>query len=170
MPFDFQPTLTGALVTLRPLCAGDVGDLFAVASDPRIWEQHPVRHRYKPDVFAEFFRESLASGGAPVILDRRTGRMVGWSRFYAYDAHASEVEIGWTFLARSHWGGNCNGEVKRLMLDHAFRFVRRVVFLISPQNIRSLRAIEKLGALRVGSRPDASGRDSYLYEITSVSH
>ena len=100
--FDFQPTLRGALVELRPLRSDDEGDLFAVASDPLIWEQHPVRDRYKPEVFAAFFRESLASGGALTALDCRDGRIIGSSRFHGYNRDASEVEIGWTFLARSH--------------------------------------------------------------------
>ena len=168
MAFDFQPTLKGLLVELRPLRAEDVHELFAVASDPLIWEQHPARDRYQPDVFNAFFRESLASGGALTAIDRTAGRIIGSSRFHAYDAQASEVEIGWTFLARSHWGGTYNKEMKQLMLQHAFRFVKRVVFLIGPQNIRSQKAIEKLGGVRIGSRPDAAGRDSYVYEVTTV--
>jgi N-acetyltransferase len=168
MPFDFQPTLNGELVVLRPLRADDADGLFAVASDPLIWEQHPARDRYQPEVFGAFFAESIASGGALAALDRKDGRIIGSSRFHSYDEQASEVEIGWTFLARSYWGGKYNGEMKRLMLRHAFRFVNRVVFLIGPQNFRSQKAVEKLGAVRAGSRPNAVGRESYLYEITSV--
>ena len=168
MPFDFQPTLKGALVELRPLHPDDADDLFAVASDPLIWEQHPVRDRYKPEVFDEFFRESLASRSALTALDYKEGGIIGSSRFHGYNAQASEVEIGWTFLARSHWGGKYNRDIKQLMLRHAFRFVERVVFLIGPQNVRSQKAIEKLGGIRVGSRADTAGRDSLLYEITSV--
>jgi RimJ/RimL family protein N-acetyltransferase len=168
MPFDFQPTLRGALVELRPLCREDEDDLFAVASDPLIWEQHPVRDRYKPEVFGALFRESLASGGSLTALDCKDGRIIGSSRFHGYDAHTSEVEIGWTFLARSHWGGQYNREMKQLMVRHALRFVKRVVFLIGPQNVRSQKAIEKLGGARIGSRADAAGRESYVYEVTFV--
>lgn len=168
MPFDFQPTLKGALVELRPLRSHDAKELLAVASDPLIWEQHPVRDRYKPLAFSAFFRELLASQEALTAIDCKDGKIMGLSRFHGYNGQASEVEIGWTFLARSHWGGKYNREMKRLMLQHAFRFVKRVIFLISPQNVRSQKAIEKLGGLRVGSRPDADGRDSYLYEITSL--
>jgi N-acetyltransferase len=168
MPFDFQPTTRGTLVELRPLRPEDADDLFAVASDPLIWEQHPVRDRYKPDVFRTFFRESLASGGALTALDCNNGKIIGSSRFHAYSAQASEVEIGWTFLARSHWGGAYNKEMKQLMVRHALQFVKRIVFLIGPQNLRSQKAIEKLGGVRAGSRPDAAGRDSYVYEMTSV--
>ena len=166
MSFEFQPTMKGTHVAIRPLRADDAGDLFAIASDPLIWEQHPARDRYKPEVFSRFFRESLASGGALAVLDIETGKIIGSSRFHGYSERVNEVEIGWTFLAREYWGGKYNGELKRLMLRHAFRFVDRVVFLIGPQNLRSQKAIEKLGAVRAGSRVDAAGRDSYLYEIT----
>lgn len=71
------------------------------------------------------------------------------------------------FLSRSHWGGRYNGEMKRLMLRHAFRFVSCVVFLVGPQNSRSQRAVERIGGVRVGTRPDTGGRDSYLYQITA---
>lgn len=167
-PFDFQPTLKGALVALRPLRPDDADPLFKVASDPLIWEQHPAWDRYKVDVFGAFFRDALASRGALVALDATDGEIIGSSRFHGYNAEAGEVEIGWTFLARSHWGGNYNKEMKQLMLRHAFRFVKRVLFVIGPQNLRSQKAIEKLGGVRIGSRRDAAGRDAYLYEITSV--
>jgi RimJ/RimL family protein N-acetyltransferase len=102
-----------------------------------------------------------------IALDVNSQRMIGSSRFYGYNKERSEVEIGWTFLARSHWGGSYNGEMKRLMLGHAFRFVSRVVFLVGLQNVRSQRAVERIGGIRVGTRPDASGRDSYVYQITA---
>ena len=142
--------------------------LYDVAADPLVWEQHPVKDRYKEDVFRMFFREALESGGALIAMDAADGRVIGSSRFNGYSAERSEVEIGWTFLARSHWGGLYNGEMKRLMLRHAFQFVNRVLFLIGPQNLRSQRAIEKIGAVRVGSGLDAGGRNSFIYEITAA--
>jgi RimJ/RimL family protein N-acetyltransferase len=154
MAFDF-----------RPLYADDFNGLYAVASDPLIWEQHPARDRYTPEVFGAFFRESLESGGALTAIDRRTANLIGSSRFHGYDAEASEIEIGWTFLARSHWGGVYNGEMKALMIRHALKFVRRVVFLVAPQNIRSQKAVERIGGVRAGSRRDAAGRESFVYEI-----
>jgi RimJ/RimL family protein N-acetyltransferase len=163
--FDAQPVLCGDLVLLRPLRADDYDTLFAVAADPLIWEQHSARTRYEPAVFREFFDEAMRSEGALVVIDRATEQAIGSSRFYGYDAERSEVEIGWTFLARSHWGGTYNGEMKRLMLSHAFRFVESVVFLIGPDNIRSQRAVERIGAIRVGMRADASGRESLVYEV-----
>jgi RimJ/RimL family protein N-acetyltransferase len=167
MSFDLQPTLKGEFLELRPLRPEDFHDLYAVASDPLIWEQHPMQDRYKEDVFKRFFREAMDSGGALIALDARDGRVIGSSRFHGYDKERSEIEIGWTFLARSHWGGAYNRDMKQLMLQHAFRFVDRIVFLLGPQNLRSQRAIEKIGGVRVGSRPDGSGRESFVYQITA---
>ncbi len=166
MSFELQPTLTGALVTLRPLRADDFDALFAVAGDPLIWEQHPASDRWQEPVFRRFVADGLASGGALIVFDNATGNVIGSSRYHGYDADRSEIEIGWTFLARSHWGGRYNGEMKRLMLDHAFRFVDRVLFLIGPDNIRSQRAVERIGAARAGSRTDGAGRESWVFAIT----
>jgi RimJ/RimL family protein N-acetyltransferase len=160
VPFDLQPRLAGALVRARPLRPEDRAALQAVASDRLIWEQHPARDRHEEAVFAEFFRESLASGGALLVSDASSGRVIGSSRFHGYRERESEVEIGWTFLARSHWGGHYNGELKRLMLQHAFRFVSSVVFYVSPGNLRSRRALEKIGAV-LEPAPDAAGRLVY---------
>ncbi len=169
MPFDLQPILKGELLGLRPLRAEDFRDLYAVAADPLIWEQHPIKDRYQEEVFKEFFREALESGGALIAIDSKDGRVIGSSRFHGYDEEKSEIEIGWTFLARSHWGGHYNREMKRLMLRHAFRFVESVIFLVGPQNLRSQLAVEKIGAVRVGSRADGGGRDSFVYRITRSS-
>ena len=169
MPFDLQPTLKGHLLELRPLRPEDFPDLYAVASDPLIWEQHPSSDRYQAVVFKRFFSEALESGGALIALDSKDGRVIGSSRFHGYDEPKSEIEIGWTFLARSHWGGVYNGEMKQLMLRHAFRFVGSVVFLIGPGNLRSQKAVEKIGGVRVGSRPDSHGRESFVYRITASS-
>jgi N-acetyltransferase len=167
VPFDLQPILKGPLVTLRPLVPTDHDQLFAVAADPLIWEQHPDKTRSRPAGFDAFFKQALDSGGALLVQETASGRAIGSSRFHGYDEAADEVEVGWTFLARSHWGGQYNREMKRLMLDHAFRYVGRVVFLIDPANYRSQRAIEKLGAVRVGVRADASGRASCVFQITA---
>jgi N-acetyltransferase len=167
MSFDLQPILRGELLSLRPLRPEDFRDLYAVASDPLIWEQHPISNRYKEDVFKGFFREALESGGALIAIDSEDGQVIGSSRFHGYDQEKNEIEIGWTFLARSHWGGIYNREMKQLMLRHAFKSVNSVVFLVGPQNIRSQKAMEKIGGVCVGSRPDASGRESLVYEITA---
>jgi RimJ/RimL family protein N-acetyltransferase len=167
--FELQPYLVGDLIEVRPLRPEDWEALFAVASDPLIWEQHPASDRYQEEVFREFFRDALESGGALVVIDRQTQTIIGSSRFFGFEPGRSEIEIGWTFLARSHWGGKYNGELKRLMLDHAFRFVESVVFLIGPTNIRSQKAVEKIGAVMIGrrKRTNAQGQtaESVVYQI-----
>jgi N-acetyltransferase len=163
--FDPQPVLEGPLVTLRPLSPTDHDQLFAVAADPLIWEQHPDKTRSQPAGFDAFFQQALDSGGALLAMETASGQVIGSSRFHGYDEVADEVEIGWTFLARSHWGGQYNREMKRLMLDHAFRYVGRVVFLIDSANDRSQRATEKIGAVRAGTRVDASGRASCVFQV-----
>jgi len=150
--FELQPTLVGDLLELRPLAREDWEPLFAAASDPMIWEQHPVHDRYREDVFREFFQGALESGGALVAIDRSTQKVIGSSRYHGSDAENSEIEIGWTFLARSHWGGRYNAEMKRLMMDHAFRFVDNVILVVGSKNLRSQKAVEKIGGVRTGVR------------------
>lgn len=168
MPFNLQPTLEGQFLRLAPLRPDDWDRLYAVASDPLIWEQHPQRDRYTEEVFKVFFREALESGGAFLVMDAKTGQVIGSSRYHDYDEQKSEVEIGWTFLARSHWGGTYNREMKQLMLDHAFKFVDRVVFSVGPQNWRSQKALEKIGAVRTGLKLDKNGRESVGFQITAA--
>jgi RimJ/RimL family protein N-acetyltransferase len=151
MVFELQPHLKGKLIELRPLVPDDWDELFAVASDSLIWEQHPERDRYKEDVFRVFFKDALESGGAFVIIDRKTQHIIGSTRFYGYDPEKSEIEIGWTFLARKFWGGRFNAEMKRLLLNHAFKFVERVVFFVGEDNVRSQKAMEKVGAIKIGT-------------------
>ncbi len=151
MAFELQPTLKGELIALRPLTPDDWDELFAVASDPLIWEQHPERDRYNEDVFRVYFKDALESGGAFVIIDRKTQQIIGSTRFYGHDPEKSEIEIGWTFLARKYWGGRYNADMKRLLLDHAFKFVESVVFFVGEENVRSRKAMEKIGAIKVGT-------------------
>lgn len=154
---DLQPTLTGPTVLIRPVATADWAEMFAAAADPDIWAVHPVRDRYTEPVFRKFFDSALSSGSAFAIVDRASGLIVGSSRYNGYDPVRREVEIGWTFLARSHWGGATNREVKQLMLTHAFGFVDTVVFWVGNTNWRSQRAMEKIGAIR---EPGIHYRDS----------
>ena len=156
--FDPKPRLVGDRIALRPLQPDDFEALFAAASDPLIWEQHPEPDRHTREVFRRYFDGGIASGGALAVIDRGTGRIIGSSRFCNLDPARGEVEIGWTFLERAFWGGTWNGELKRLMLAHAFRFLDRVVFVVGERNVRSQRALEKIGARRVGAR-ETTGRN-----------
>jgi RimJ/RimL family protein N-acetyltransferase len=168
MAFDLQPTLRGSRVELQPVCADDFAALYAVASDPKIWEQHPNPDRWTLPVFTEFFRGAMESKGALLAVDASDGRVIGSSRYRGYDAAKREVEIGFTFLARSHWGGAYNHEMKQLMLRHAFRFVDRVLFVIGAHNARSRRAVENIGATLAAEKAGADGRESVIYRITAA--
>ena len=166
--FDLQPTLEGATLSLRPLRVEDFDALYAVAADPAIWEQHPESTRYQRLVFEGFFTAALASRGALLAVDKASGEAIGSSRFYEWDPAGRSVAIGYTFLARSHWGGAANREMKRLMLDHAFRWADCVWFHVGRDNHRSRRAMEKLGAaLALETQREHGGvpRDYVYYRI-----
>jgi len=155
--FDLQPNLKGELVELRPLRPEDWNDLFAAASDPFIWEQHPENDRYQEQIFNVFFKEALESGGAFVVIDKATQEIIGSTRFHGYDPDHSEIEIGWTFLARKYWGGRYNREMKQLMVAHAFKFVENVIFHVGENNIRSQKATERIGGIKSGTVRKAYG-------------
>lgn len=144
--FDPAPILAGERVRLRPLTPADRAALFAVASDPLIWEQHPAHDRWKPEVFDAFLDEALAEGGGLVVEDPATGAVIGSSRYSTRRAEPGEIEIGWTFLARDHWGGGRNPEMKRLMLAHAFAVFDAAIFRVGAENRRSRMALERIGA------------------------
>ena len=154
-PFDYQPHLSGERLDLRPVTAADWADLFAIGSDPEVWAVHPAPDRYQEPVFLAYFEDGLKSGGALVAINRADGAIIGWSRYSALFTETGEIEIGWTFLGKAWWGGAYNGEMKRLMLDHAFRFVDRVILRIGEHNLRSRRAAEKIGA-RLTQRTDVT--------------
>lgn len=116
--------------------------------------------------FRRFFDDAIASGGALLATLAETGEVIGSSRFHGYEPEIREVEIGWTFLARSYWGGPCNRELKRLMLEHAFRFVDHVIFIIGLTNFRSQRAVLKLGAVLTDRQVDGAGGPSLVYRLT----
>ncbi len=152
---DRQPVLEDEAVRLRPLRPEDWDALFAVASDPLIWEQHPAHDRWQESVFRAFFDDALANKGALIALDAASGAVIGSSRFQGLEeAYGGSVEIGWTFLARSHWGGKYNHEMKRLMLAHALASVAEVRFLVGETNTRSRRALERIGAQLTDQRED----------------
>lgn len=168
--FDLQPTLSGRLLELRPLAPDDFDALFRAASDPLIWEQHPESDRHERAVFQRYFDGAIASGGAFAVIDYGTGRIIGSSR-YCDLVPGREVEIGWTFLERAFWGGAHNAEMKSLMLAHAFRFVERVVFVVGEGNLRSQKALEKIGA-KLLWREQRSGPDGVMtgYVVFGITH
>jgi RimJ/RimL family protein N-acetyltransferase len=149
---------------------GDFDALYEAAKDPLIWEQHPESDRYRRDMFQRYFDGAIESRGAFAVLERASGRIIGSSRYCNLRADEGEVEIGWTFLQRAFWGGSYNRELKSIMLDHAFRFVDRVVFVVGANNQRSQKALQKIGArfLKTANRPGQNGvaPDDLIFVIT----
>lgn len=167
---NLQPNhLKNKIVTLVPLKLEDFEDLYAVASDPLIWEQHPNPDRYKKEVFENYFRGALESRGAFLIRDTQTNAVIGCSRLYDYDVANSEIKIGYTFFSRSCWGKGINKEVKTLMIEYALDFVEKIIFHVGASNFRSQKAMEKLGAEKMGEESVAyfgeAARNNFVYQI-----
>ena len=167
---NLQPNhLSNHLIRLEPLQPSNFNELYAAASDPLIWEQHPNPNRYQKEVFESFFEGALASGGAFIVRDVDTGKALGSTRFYDLTPLDNEIKIGYTFFSRDCWGKGINKQVKTLMLNYAFIYIEKVIFHIGAQNIRSQIAIEKLGAKKVSeeivayyNEPD---RLNFVYEM-----
>ncbi|MBP6557403.1 MAG: GNAT family N-acetyltransferase [Flavobacterium sp.] len=168
MVFDIQPThLQDNLIQLIPLKESSFEALFAVASDPLVWEQHPNKLRYQREVFQNYFEGAILSKGAFLIRDTKTNEVVGSSRYYDYDQNDNSTEtsvlIGYTFIGRKFWGNGYNKALKKIMLDYAFEHVNKVYFHIGAFNLRSQKAIEKIGAIKVDEfEVEYYGEDSKL--------
>ena len=168
---DLQAHLIGNTIKLIPLQADHWSSLMQAASDPLIWQLHPEPLRYLPEVFQSVFAGGLKSGGAFLICDKLTDEVLGTTRYYDFDAKNKSVAIGYTFLVRSRWGGATNTELKQLMLAHAFAAVETVWFHVGENNLRSRRAVEKLGAIYQRTEQEsASGqiRPTVFYALTKA--
>ena len=162
----WQPVLVGNRITAAPLLESDFFSLFEAASDPKIWEQNPVPNRHTKAEFDVYFRTGMDSKGALLVKDKTTDEVIGTSRFVFHDSVQKTVEIGWTFLRRSHWGNGTNNELKMLMLQYAFKHVDRVEFFVGTQNFRSQAAVLRLGAKHIRNVTRFE-RPSLVYEITA---
>ncbi|MFJ4348726.1 GNAT family N-acetyltransferase [Pseudomonas sp. NPDC089401] len=144
--FNCQPVLSGNTLRLEPLAQSHFEAMLEAAGDPKIWEGHPSRDRFERAVFEPYFASLLATGKALAVIDVQQGRVIGGSSYYTPPDQPDSIAIGFTFLVRAHWGGDSNRELKRLMVEHAFKRYDRVFFHIAPTNIRSQKATMKLGA------------------------
>ncbi|TCC84033.1 GNAT family N-acetyltransferase [Pedobacter hiemivivus] len=166
--FDRQEELEDDLIQIIPLKAEHFEALYRVASDPLIWEQHPNNDRYLRVVFEAFFEGALASEGAYLVLDKETGEVIGCSRYYDFDEEKKAIAIGFTFIARQFWGGTYNSALKRLMMNHAFEYLDAVIFHVGSQNLRSQKAVEKLGAKKIGEQVVTPIKLNYIYQLTKA--
>lgn len=147
--FDAQPELFSRMLALRPLKREDLEGLFAAAGHPEVWAGHPAKDRYKRDVFERYFHFLLNTESTLIVVDRASGEIIGCSRYYTAPDQPDSISIGFTFVNHAYWGGGVNFELKRLMLNHAFKTFEEVWFHIAPDNIRSQKATAKLGAEHV---------------------
>lgn len=174
MTFNIQPILENDQVILYPLREADFDELYAAASDPKVWEQHPNKDRWQREVFQNFFNGAMQSKGAFRIVDKTTGKTIGSTRFYDYNEEENHILIGYTFYAVSCWGKGINPMVKKLMLDYIFQFVPKVQFHIGSNNLRSQVAIGRLGAEKIGEEDVAyfgeAPKLNYIYEINKESY
>ena len=169
-PFSLQPVLETATLKLLPLQASDFADLYAVAADPKIWEQHPNKDRWQEQVFTTFFAGAMQSQGAFKIVDKATGATLGSTRLYDYNPQDHSIYIGYTFYSTQSWGQGINQAVKALLLDYVFQFVTTVRFHIGADNVRSQIAIQRLGALKVAEQEVAyfgeQPKRNFVFELT----
>ena len=157
--FSFQPSLSGENISFRPLREDDFESIFSCASDKKIWEGHPAKDRYKESEFKKWFASAMEVGTVIVILDNKSNEIIGSSRFYVESSTPHDIAIGFTFLAVKYWGGKTNYKVKKMMLDYAFEYFNVVWFHISPSNIRSQKATQKIGGVLVDQKDsDLSGK------------
>ena len=170
MNINIQPTLENENVILHPLQDKDFDDLYAVASDPKIWEQHPNKDRCKIEVFKVFFDGAMQSKGAFKIVNKASGHVMGSTRFYDHNQEENSISIGYTFYGREYWGKGFNHSVKSLMLDYIFQFVSKVHFHIGAENIRSQIAIGRLGTTNIDEQEIAyfgeQAKLNYIYCLT----
>src|SRR6218665_3126093 len=170
MEINIQPVLENERALLVPLQTSDFDSLYAVASDPKIWEQHPNKNRWQEPVFKTFFEGAMQSGGAFKVIDKATGTIAGCTRFYDYNTADKSILIGYTFYAAHFWGSGINPSVKALMLDYIFQFVDQVYFHIGAFNLRSQIAIERTGALKIKEEVVAyhgeAGKLNFVYSIS----
>lgn len=145
--FNFQPTLSGKNVSIRPLFENDFSALYRCASDKKLWEGHPAKDRFKEVEFKKWFKSAVESNATVVFVNNITNDLIGSSRFYTVNSEPTDISIGYTFLERRYWGGKTNFELKQLMLDYAFNYYSSVWFHIAPSNIRSQKATQKIGGV-----------------------
>lgn len=163
---NLQPILSNKEIVLIPLVNEDFEALYYIASDKLLWEQHPNNDRYKKEVFEDFFKKAIESKGAFTIFEKTTNKIVGSTRFYDLEQESKSVFIGFTFIDRKFWGSSLNGKVKKLMIDYAFQFVDSVKFHVGETNYRSQKAVEKLGALKIGTiQKENSEIVNWIYEL-----
>lgn len=170
MEFSLQTRLENEILILEPLSKEDFEAIYAVACEKEIWAQHPNPDRYKRAVFENFFEGAMQSGGAFKIIDKKSGKVAGSTRFYDYNTEDKSILIGYTFYGTQFWGTGINHSAKKLMMAYIFQFVDKVIFHIGATNLRSQISIERLDAQKIGEEEvvyfGETSKLNFVYQIT----
>ncbi len=172
-------TLEGRHVRLEPVTPAHAAGLFAAASDdPAIFRWFtiaPPADRAGFDAFVAENCQRMAKGEHITFVthDRASGAIVGSSSYGSIDRANRRVEIGWTWIRRSHQRTPVNTEAKLLMLENAFERLGciRVEFKTHHRNEQSRRALARIGAVEEGTfrnhmiMPDGSYRHSVYFSV-----
>ena len=173
--------LEGRSIRLEPLAERHADDLFEVGRDPSIWTYMPrgplgsaAEARAMIRAVLDASRDGSAWPFATVV--RGTGRAIGSTRYFDIRPEHRGLEIGWTWLGVAHQRTAANTECKRLLLAHAFEVLGalRVQLKTDLRNVKSQRAIERIGAVREGVlrahmvMPDGYVRDSVMYSVVAA--
>ena len=144
---NFKSHFEDSSISLLQIKKENFEELYLVASDPIIWEQHPENDRWKKEKFSIFYKNGLQNKfGFLLIFDKHKNKIIGSTRFYSYDKIDKAIRIGFTFISQEYWGTSINFQVKKMMLDYTFKYLDKVYFDIGINNFRSRKAVEKLGA------------------------
>jgi N-acetyltransferase len=166
---NLQPCLYNNLISLSPLQKDDFEALYAVANDPKIWEQHPNKNRYQRAAFENYFNGAIQSQSAFLVRDAVTNNIIGCSRYYNFDANTHTIFIGYTFIACAYWGKGYNQALKKVMLNYIFKYVHAVQFQVGGHNVRSQMAMQKIGGVKIDEQHIAYFGETetlnYIYEI-----
>lgn len=170
MSINIQPILENNTLILYPLQEQDFEAVYAAAADPKVWEQHPNKDRWRKEVFQTFFEGAIKSNGAFKIVEKATQTVIGSTRFYDYNPLEKSILIGYTFFSTACWGKGYNHMVKTLMLDYIFAFVSVVDFHIGADNMRSKISISRMGINKIGEQEvtyfGESPKLNFVYQLT----
>jgi RimJ/RimL family protein N-acetyltransferase len=171
------PSLTGRLVRLDPLKVGHAVGLLETVANPEVWEwklaPYPKTEAEMCLIISEFLIGAGSDRQSFLVSRLADGRVLGSTTLYDLDRRNQRVEMGWTWLERAAWGQGYNEEQKHLLLEYCFEVLglKRVAWRLDSLNLRSKRALERLGFVYEGKlrshqrRPDGSRRDSLYYSL-----
>ena len=144
---DIKNNLENKNFILKLLNKNDFNVLYDIGKNKKIWVQHPENDRWKKEKFNIFFNKGIENKfGFYGIYDKSKNNIIGSTRYYSYSKKKKSIKIGFTFLNPGYWGTDTNLQIKTLMLGYAFNYVENIYFDIGKNNIRSRKAIEKIGA------------------------